>query len=330
MRRPHLALIVSLAAALAGAGCKDSAKTSGPAAGSAVGGPTTGAAVSADDHVDDPWAPKTAAAPMIERPLFWAATKDGTTTYLLGTIHMGINADTQLPPWVKARLDGARAFAMEADIHDPKLLGLLSRTDGGSMRLDLGPAYWAKLEEAIGADLAKGVDKMKPFTVMVMLEAKFLPMTLPMDSVLETRAKDGKKPIIYFEEGSRQLEIVEPFMTTAEVKAALDHLDYAKTQSAALLAAYQRGDDAALGKQFDDQTLWLAAGRDPAQFPAFIDALLGKRNASWIPAIEKLHAEGGGFVAVGAGHLVGPANVLDMLRERGFTITRVTGAAGDP
>ena len=324
MRRRHLALIVSLAAAWAG--CKDSAKQSVPATGSALSAPTTGAAVGAED----PWAPKTAAAPMIERPLFWAATKDGHTTYLLGTIHMGINADTQLPPWVKARLDGARAFAMEADIHDPRLLGLLSRTDGGSMRLDLGPAYWAKLEAAIGADLAKGIDKMKPFTVMVMLEAKNLPMTLPMDSGLETRAKDAKKPIIYFEEGARQLEIVEPFMTTAEVKAALDHLDYAKAQSAELLAAYLRGDEVATGKQFDDQTLWLAAGRDPAQFPAFIDALLGKRNASWIPAIEKLHAEGGGFVAVGAGHLVGPANVLELLRARGFTITRLTGAAGEP
>ena len=326
MRARHLALIVSLAAAFATAGCKRSAKESVPATGSTATAPTTGAGVAADD----PWAPKTTAPPLIERPLFWAATKDGKTTYLLGTIHLGINADAQLPAFVKSRLDGARAFAMEADIHDPKLLGLLQRTDGGSLQLDLGPDYWAKLEAAIGADMARGVDKMKPFAVMTVLEAKFLPMTLPMDSVLETRATDAKKVIVYFEEGARQLEIVEPFMTAAEVKAFLDNLDYARTQSAELLAAYQRGDEVTLAKQFEDQTLWRAAGRDPAQFPAFIDALLATRNASWIPAIEKLHAEGGGFVAVGAGHLVGPASVLELLRARGFTITRVTGAAGDP
>ena len=52
--------------------------------------------------------------------------------------------------------------------------------------------------------------------------------------------------------------------------------------------------------------------------------ILGKRNRAWVPQIEQLHADGGAFVAVGAGHLVGPANVVDLLAERGFTVTRVT------
>ncbi|HVV85002.1 MAG TPA: TraB/GumN family protein [Kofleriaceae bacterium] len=311
-------LAVALATLWALAGCKHESSKPPPASGSAA---TTGPQATGPD----PWASKTPAAPLIERPLMWAATKDGHTTYLLGTLHLGINADTQLPAWVKQKLDDARVFAMEADVHDPGLLSALKRTDGGSLRLELGPDYWKKLEDVLGADLANGFDKLKPFAVMSMLEAHFLPTTLPMDAVLEARAKEKGKPVIYFESALRQLEIVEPFMTAPDVKAYLDKLDYAKAQSAEMLDAYQRGDDATLGKQFEDQTLWIAAGRDPAQFDGFVKALLANRNETWIPQLEKINDEGGGFVAVGAGHLVGPGNVLGMLAARGFTVTRVTG-----
>ena len=51
--------------------------------------------------------------------------------------------------------------------------------------------------------------------------------------------------------------------------------------------------------------------------------LLLDRNASWIEPIEKLHARGGGFVAVGAMHLIGKRSVLDLLAQRGFTIKRL-------
>jgi uncharacterized protein YbaP (TraB family) len=326
MRRP-LALLLSLVTAWALVACqRDSARKPAPAATGDAATSTTGPAASADD----PWAPKLAPAQVIERPMIWAATRDGKTTYLFGTIHLGVNADAQLPAWLKAKLDGARVFAMEADLSDPKLLSSLQRTDGGSLRLDLGPAHWAKLEELAGKELAAGLDKMKPFAAMAVLEATFLPKTLPMDSVLETRARHAGKPLVYLELAMRQLEIVEPFMTSADVKAFLDNVDYVKAQSLKMLDAYHRGDEKTLAAMFDDQTLWKAAGRDPAQFHTFIKALLADRNEAWIPVIEKLHAEGGGFVAVGAGHLAGPHSVLDLLAARGYTITRLTGAPGEP
>lgn len=314
LRRPR-AVALAVLLALVGA-CKGEGKKSAPVAGDTAAATAPG---------DDPWAPKVEKEPLIERPLVWSADKDGKTTYLFGTIHAGFNADTQLPAWLKAKLDGAPTFAMEANLAEPGLLGAFKRTDGGSLRLDLGPEAWAKLEGVIGADMARAVDTMKPIAVMTMLEATFLPKTMPMDSALEARAKDKGKRIVYFESALRQLEIVDPFIAAADVKAFLDQLEYAKGKLGELRTAYLAGDADTIGKQFDDSTLWVAAGRDVALFPAFVKALLEDRNATWIPQIEQLHAEGGGFVAVGAGHLVGPGNVLDMLRAKGFTITRVTG-----
>jgi hypothetical protein len=267
-----------------------------------------------------------AGANLLASPFLWKAEKDGKTSWLFGTIHLGVNAENDLPPWVIDKIDGAAAFVMEADTSDATgLARALQRNDGGSLRTDLGPEYWKKLEDAVGARLAAGFDGMKPFAVMTLLLAKDLPMTPPMDGVLAARARSAARPIHYLESIADQIAMIDPWMTPADVKAMLDHRDEAKVMAQKMLAAYRAGDGPALGAMFDDQTMWLAAGRQPQSYPAYLDALLGKRNRAWVPRLEELHGAGGAFIAVGAGHLVGPGNLLDLLAARGFAITRVGG-----
>ncbi|HUQ02678.1 MAG TPA: TraB/GumN family protein [Kofleriaceae bacterium] len=289
--------------------------------------PAGGGSAASGASADDPWGgsdtPK-APAEVIAKPLLWKLEKDGTTSWLFGTIHLGVNADKQLPPIVFQRLEESKVFAMEANTNDPGLATAMRRSDGGSLRADLGPEYWKKLEDAIGARVAEQLEGMKPFAAMTVLIARDLPMTLPMDRVLSERAQGAGKPIHYFEQAIDQIAMIEPWMSPDDVKALLDNRDVAKNLAGQMLEAYKRGDGDALGAMFDDKTLWLAAKRKPETFPAYLDAILGKRNRAWIPQIEKLHADGGAFIAVGAGHLVGPSNVLGLLGERGYTVTRVT------
>jgi uncharacterized protein YbaP (TraB family) len=310
-------LVLALGALGALPGCKSEKKPGGGAGG---GG---GAAATGADPWGGPDSPK-APAEVIARPFLWKVEKDGTTSWLFGTVHLGVNADKQLPPVVFQRLEESKAFAMEADTSDPSLAMAMRRTDGGSLRNDLGAEHWKKLEDAIGERVAQQLEGMKPFAVMTVLIARDLPMTLPMDRVLSERAQGAGKPIHYLERAVDQIAMIEPWMSPEDVKALLDNRDLAKKLAGDMLVAYKSGDDAALGAMFDDKTLWLAAKRKPETFPAYLDAILGKRNRAWIPQIEKLHADGGAFIAVGAGHLVGPSNVNGLLAERGFTITRVT------
>jgi len=262
----------------------------------------------------------------ITRPLLWAAERDGTTSYLFGTLHMGVDAGRQLPPWVFERFEQAPALALEADVTDPVILRSLGRTDGGDLKEELGPDYWRKLQDAVGPQLADGLRRMRPLAVMAPLLATGLPATVvPMDLAFKQRADAAGKPVVYLESARRQLEIIDPYIAARDIRAALDHLDYVRDQAAKMLTAYQAGDGDTLSSMFEDQTLWVAAGRDPAEFADSVDALLGARNRSWIEPIEKLHDDGGGFIAVGAGHLVGPDNVLGLLAARGFAITRVEG-----
>lgn len=57
-----------------------------------------------------------------------------------------------------------------------------------------------------------------------------------------------------------------------------------------------------------------------ADDPAFETNLLTKRNADWIPKIEKAVKEKSTFIAVGAGHLGGKTGVLNLLKEKGYKI----------
>ena len=51
--------------------------------------------------------------------------------------------------------------------------------------------------------------------------------------------------------------------------------------------------------------------------------LVGGRNRAWLGRLEPALARGGAFVAVGALHLPGADGLVQLLRDRGWTVTRV-------
>ena len=260
---------------------------------------------------------------VIEHPLLWAAEKDGATTYLFGTMHAGVDATTRLPPSVFAKLDAARAFAMETDIPDAELIAALQRP-AGTLRDDLGPAYWAKLERAISPAQAEAIDRKKPMVAATLLSMRGLPPTLPMDRVMRDRARERGKPVVLLETPAEELAVLEKHMNLKALRMMLDDPDRIAGSTRQMMDAYVTGDEARILAVVDAQRAdELAHGYTQAEYDELVADLIDKRNAAWIPVIEKLHAEGGGFVAVGAMHLVGPKSVRELLTARGFRISRV-------
>jgi hypothetical protein len=61
--------------------------------------------------------------------------------------------------------------------------------------------------------------------------------------------------------------------------------------------------------------------------PSFYETVYAERNRDWAETIEKMAAEGSGepgdlFVAVGTAHFVGDSSLPELLRERGYELTR--------
>ncbi|HEY5950536.1 MAG TPA: TraB/GumN family protein, partial [Kofleriaceae bacterium] len=145
------------------------------------------------------------------------------------------------------------------------------------------------------------------------------------DGVLHGRATNSHKKIVFLESLESEAAVLEKWMNTRALKDMLDDLAGNEQRSKDMLAAYVAGDEAKLlAIQDSERQQWKDKGRPLGEYDEQMEDLLYKRNASWIAPIEKLHAEGGGFIAVGAAHLIGPKSVLELLQQQGFKITRVT------
>jgi hypothetical protein len=272
----------------------------------------------------DPWAKAPVAKDPLPHPLFWAVEKDGKTTYVLGTMHMGVDPEARIPDVVWRKLDEAPAFAIETDLSKAGAIDVM-RHDGGSLHADLGDTYWKKLEDALGADAARRMDHMKPMIPATLLSMRGLPETPAMDGALFGRAESEHKKIVFLEPIEREEQVLEKWMDVRALEAMLDDLPAGEQHSKDMLAAYVAGDEARIQALTDaERADFKKAGRTDAEYDQQMEELLFARNASWVPELEELHAAGGAFVAVGAMHLIGKRSVLDLLRQRGFKVTRLT------
>jgi uncharacterized protein YbaP (TraB family) len=213
---------------------------------------------------------------------------------------------------------------METDLSKAASLDVM-RHDGRTLHADLGDAYWAKLEQALGSDTAQRMDRMKPMIPATLLSMRGLPETPAMDGALFGRASNENKKIVYLEPIEREEQVLEKWMDVRALEAMLDDLPAGEQHSKDMLAAYIAGDEAKIQALTDaERADFKKSGRTDAEYDQQMEDLLFARNASWVPELEQLHAAGGAFVAVGAMHLIGKRSVLDMLRQRGYTVTRLT------
>jgi len=264
------------------------------------------------------------ASDLLPHPFLWKAEKDGKAVYLLGTIHIGVEP-ARLPPLVWDRLAAAKAFAMEIDIASVNPMDLLKpRKDGKTVEEDLGPEHWKKLQDRLGPAVAQSMNGLESSLIAELLQVQLLPPTTPMELALIEKAKAAKLQMVYLEKAELQQALLEKWFDTRMLKEMLDNFDEMKEQSTELKAAYEAGDAARVEALSSDEEGWLESGRTQKELDQMNEDLLFGRNASWIPAIEKLAADGtDAFIAVGVAHLLGDKSVLDLLAKDGYTITRL-------
>ncbi len=251
----------------------------------------------------------------IADPFFYKVEgPDGASGHILGTMHMGVDAESELPPRVWKALLAASALIIEADITDVSMASGLMLPMGESLRDMLGEEDWKLLEEKLGPGTAKMMAAMKPAAAAAFIGMKDLPKTLPMELALLTKAGDNDIKLDYLETAAFQIRLLTKIMDIDFLKHMLRNSK--PEDSTELLDLYRAGDEEALLAAILKPDAW---GQD---FDTNIEAMLYKRNDDWIPKLEKLFAQKNVFVAVGAAHLVGPRGVLASLRKKGYTALR--------
>lgn len=274
-----------------------------------------------------------AAAPAsAAKPALWQVTDRDTTIYLFGTIHLLPDNTVWRSPKFDKALAKSNGLVVETIIDEKNLApfaGLFTRL---AVRSDLPPLVMrvppdkrGLLLQAIrnGGAVPASLDRMETWAAAFQLiNLQFRGIGLKqqqgVDQVLKSNFAAAGKPVGQLETNAEQLGVFDTLPESAQqalLIAALDRPEQVKAQFDGMLGAWMRGDVDTIARTFNS---------DMAATPALTDALLTRRNANWARWIEGRMAQPGTvMVAVGAGHLAGPASVQAMLGQRGLEVTRL-------
>jgi len=274
-----------------------------------------------------------AAAPAMAQPAMWVVKDADSTIYLFGTIHV-------LKPeivWHNPKLDAAIASADQLYLEVPissqqemmaSVLPLVAKyglSPGKPLSSRLTPEEYKTLVEAAKeAGLPEaGLNMFRPwFAGMAVSTVGPTHAGYDPDSGV-----DNKLMKIFKDRGiaAKGLETMEFQIKIFADMSEADEMDYLRSclkdykettgELDKMVAGWAAGDLSAMEKMFvtdekDDST-------------DLYNALLVNRNKNWAAQIEEmLKGKGVTFIAVGAGHLMGPDSVQVQLKARGIEATR--------
>lgn len=281
-------------------------------------------ACAADSVTTDPVA---AAAPAM-----WKLADEDTTIYLLGTFHL-LPADHE---WRDARIDDAIAASSELVLEtniDPAnpmaiapIVQELGLTPGQTPILERVPedkrdALTAAIKETgMPAQVFDMMDSWFAGFTLVGVQIQKLGLTAEagVEHDLRTTFVEAGKPIGELETPREQLSYLDTLSQGAQdafLVEALEDPSEMKAMLDKMLVAWTTGDVDTIAETFNE---------DYENSDELMQAMLYRRNAKWVEKLDaRLDEPGTILVAVGAGHLAGEDSVIDMLEEKGLTVTRI-------
>jgi uncharacterized protein YbaP (TraB family) len=273
-------------------------------------------------------------APALAQPAFWVVKDADSTIYLLGTVHLLKPETVWKTDKLLAAMKDAQQLWLELPTTDPqamapemmKLVTQYGLSPGAPLSGDLTPEELKTLDE--GAKLAgltaAQLNIFRPWFAALtisnaaMVRAGYDPSSgVDMNVEAIFKARDIKP--MGLETAEQQIKVFAN-MTRAEelayLRTTMEEYEKASTELDQMVEQWSHGDLAGLEQMFVTDI------KDES--PELYDALLKNRNANWVVKIqEMLKGKGTIFIAVGAGHLIGPDSVLAMLKAKGVKSERL-------
>jgi uncharacterized protein YbaP (TraB family) len=269
-------------------------------------------------------------------PLIWEARSATNTVYLFGTIHVGARKMYPLSPAVEKAFAASSALALEADPTDP----------GSAIDSMASAAYKPpdNIANHISPELMGKVEKVLPQVGLPIEYARVMrPALLAMTIAVMEVARQGYDPglgldvhfarlakrqgkrIVELESLSEQLALLQgfsPALQAGMLEASVQSVQNGSlaTELRDLVAAWRTGSADGLIAQLQKDTEDLP--EDLAR--EYDDALYGTRNQGMAGKIvAMLEGSEPTFVAVGAGHLLGPTGLVELLQAKGYKLRKL-------
>jgi uncharacterized protein YbaP (TraB family) len=268
--------------------------------------------------------------PFVEGRL-WRVTRAGLgDSFVFGVIHVADPRVSALPAPVVEALGRTRTLAMElppVEVVDAQVFELEQLDDGHRLEPLIGPEAYARVryELAMTGTPERVIARLKPWAALMKLTwgaPRGDASTLDENLLLAARMR--RMQLVSLESIEEQIAAFDTIPLASQVallRNALDHREELAAMTEPTIAAWQRGDLAALA---------LMSQRISAPFPGMAphyaelarhvidDRTVVMHHRLFLPL-----RSGRVFVAVGALHLYGDRGLLAMLRRDGWGVTRV-------
>ncbi len=264
-----------------------------------------------------------------ENTLLWRISGNGLskTSYLFGTLHSLCRKDADLSDSVRFAIKTSEKVYVQLDLtdrslkriqslirmrNDTTLADLLNEKDYQNLKRE-----FKKHDKVIHFSILK---RYKPYLAYSLLpvHVKYCMTSISIEKLIIRQAKRNNKPIA-------SLETVE------EHAAVFDEIPY-KTQAEELVKRIDMiGDrDEAKVKKiwgiYENQNL-----EDMEQLidltgiglPGFLNGLIYNRNHKWAEQLQTIFSKESAVIAVGVWHLPGEKGLINLLRQKGYTVEPV-------
>lgn len=249
-------------------------------------------------------------------------------SYIFGTMHLLCASDAKLSTNLQNVIGNADEIYFEVDMDD--LGQLLSGFTAGTMKNDttLKQLYsedeYTRIKsffDAHGMGLQLQMfSKMQPMLVSSLVYQVMLPCSESdgMEMSIMQLAHTKKKEIKGLETMAFQASILDRIPYDQQAKdllTSIDSLDAAKKETEEMIDIYKEQDL--------DKLLQYSLKSDGGTTQEMQDVMINDRNKNWAEQFETITKDKGILIAVGAGHLGGEKGLLNLLKQKGYTIRAI-------
>ncbi len=270
--------------------------------------------------------------------LLWKVSGNGLArpSYIIGTYHFAPASMIDKIPGMAQAFEGCDIVLGEIDNEEitgtkaqmEMAQAMMAPLDSTLDKL-FSPEDYAIVEKVfnkyfggMGVTLSQ-MKMLKPSAISVQMQAmqamkyfsNFDPKDL-IDMAVQNRANEMGRPSGGLETVDEQIDLLFNTPLTEQAEGLLEACkkdDLFVVQSSALVEAYMAQDLAKIEEVMNNPEI---GGDDPEA----MDALIYDRNRNWVDKLVKIMPERAALICVGAGHLPGDQGLLQLLRDRGYTV----------
>ena len=265
-------------------------------------------------------------------PSLWKVEKNGVTSYLLGTVHLGDQEMAGLPSYVKTAIEKTDKVVVEVDLSKVSpleqqqiMMNYMMLPAGKTLKSELSNKNYQALSKYM-TKLGLGMEMfepMQPFAVMLQItlmeyQKAGYNSTFGIDKQVMNVAQRLNMPIFQLEKLEQQMKMFLSFSryNNKMIEDGLEELADMDKYFNRLIGSWKRGDDASLESYYSETFTG-------DSYSALTEkVLLTDRNKNWVKQLNTKMTKQPHFIAVGALHLYGPEGLLSLFKNQGFKVSK--------